>query len=125
VSCSVDVADATNPVRILKRVTDDAFVSDLHVVHPLNAAVAANAVLNVVKICQEPSVDQDLFPCLQRRQLSRSALAGGFLRLYLLFFFDGQILQACLIGMAGHTVAGCDLRRRCFSHGLGRGLGDW
>ena len=56
------------------------------VIYPFDTTVAADAVLGVVDCRQELTADEHLFPCLQRRQFARSALAGGFLRLYLLLY---------------------------------------
>jgi hypothetical protein len=118
-SSGIHVADATDPFRVLQRVSHDAFVGRVHVVFPLNTAVTADAILSVVDRHQELAVDEYLLPCLQRRQLPRSALAGGFLRLDLLFLYS-QILQACLVSVAGYAVTGADLCWWQFSHWLGR-----
>jgi hypothetical protein len=108
-SGGVDVANATDPLRVLQGVSHDTFVGCIHIVFPFDTTVAADAVLGIVNARQELTTDDYLFPCLQRRQLPCSALAGGFLRLHLLFLYS-QGLQAWLVGVAGHTVTGTDLR---------------
>ena len=107
----VYVTNAADPIRVYQRISHDAFVGCFHVGHSLNAAVATDAILDIVDRYQELATDEYLLPCLQRRQLTRSALAGGFLRLYLLFLYS-QGFQADPVGVAGRTGTGTDLRWR-------------
>jgi hypothetical protein len=61
-------------------------VGCVFIVYPFDTTVATGAILNIVDIHQELVTDEYLFPCLQRRQFAPSTLAGGFLRLDLLFY---------------------------------------
>ncbi|TXT53640.1 MAG: hypothetical protein BAJATHORv1_140021, partial [Candidatus Thorarchaeota archaeon] len=117
---SVDVADAADSLRRLQRIPHHALVSGLHIIFVSNPAVAPDAVLRIVDREQEPVLDEDLLPCLQRRQFSPSALAGGLLRHHLLFY--RQILQLHPIGVAVDTAAGTVQHRRHVRRRFGGGF---
>jgi hypothetical protein len=51
-------------------------------------------------------INEDLFPGLQRRQISASAFACGFPG-YGLFCGDSQFFEDGFIGVAGNTAIGC------------------
>ena len=96
------VANAAEPLGVLQGILHHAFVGRILVVCPFDTTVAADAVLDIVDRNQELVTDENLLPCLQRRQLPRSTLAGGFFRLHLLFYSQG--FQAWLVSVTGHTV---------------------
>ena len=85
-SGGLGVANATDPLGVFYGITYPTFMGCVFVVYPFDTTMAADAVLGVMNRRQELAANEHLLPCLQRRQFARSALAGGFLRLYLLLY---------------------------------------
>jgi hypothetical protein len=93
-----------------RRIDYQARVGGILVLYTAITAVADDAADLAMDTLHEVGIlQEDLFPCLQRRHRATSAFAFGFLRLLLFLNHLGHLLQKLYIAVAVDTGAGCRL----------------
>lgn len=98
----VRVAELTRLRIGWMRVTHDTLVGDVHILRSTGTPMARDTTEASVVASQERLLDEDLLPCLQRRQLSTSPLPFG--QLFFLLRLNSQILHRFLISVTGDTL---------------------